>query len=165
MRYTKNIKANELLASLDRAEEINLKGHRLSIATQLAFQAESTSSKLRRPDAQPLSAQKFHGNHTRILASRALQSAPDSTFNPRATTTAANHPFPFSANPGIGIGIGIDIGLVPVPLDEDSAEAALVKDGMQHQPHHHPSSGMPMLSEEEQQQSRLGARLGRDAAI
>ena len=55
--------------------------------------------------------------------------------------------------------MGMGAGFTPIPLDEDSAEAALVADGMQHQPHRSHRRGasasnpqgipMPMLLEEE----------------
>jgi len=61
--------------------------------------------------------------------------------------------------------MGHNSGFTPVPLDEDSAEAALVADGMQHQPHRSHRRGpsasnpqgvtMPMLLEEESADSAL----------
>ncbi|KAK4242756.1 hypothetical protein C8A03DRAFT_39921 [Achaetomium macrosporum] len=187
-RYTKNTKVNELLSSLERAEDINLK-----IIESPSPLRETARANL--PPPQPPSEgvltrnPSLRSNFTTATSSASSQAGlyggpsipprrsigghppPPIPQRPLATTSP-------SANPGIGF--------VPVPLDEDSAEEALVADGMQHQQyhqqthpshhrrhssrddhhHHHPSLSsfprMPMLSEEDQHQSAADSALVSD---
>ncbi|AEO64286.1 uncharacterized protein THITE_2110271 [Thermothielavioides terrestris NRRL 8126] len=185
-RYTKTTRVNELLESLERAEEISLKV------------MESPSRALDeppRPNLPPPEAPS-EGILTRNPSLRSNLTAAtvsaSSHAGPHAATSIPRRPVPppqsrrprpsippSPASPPVP-----EIPFVPVPLDdEDPAEAALVADGMQHQRphqhqppyyqhhHHHSSSSshspprmlLPILSEEVHRQSDADADAEADA--
>lgn len=165
--YTRNTKVNELLESLERAEDINLK-----LMDSPSLHNESPRMNLPPPPSEGILTRNtsLRSNFTAATSVAASHAdAPGRPSIPRRPIGQAppvpRRPIPptsptssRSANPGAGF--------VPVPLDDDdSAEAALVSDGMRHQPQashqrnssrdhpQHPPAPfprMPMLSEEDQ---------------
>jgi hypothetical protein len=165
--YTRNTKVNELLDSLERAEDINLK-----LMDSPSLRNESPSLNLRPPASEGILTRNtsLRSNFTAATSVAASHTdAPGRPSIPRRpigqTPPVPRRPIPpTSATPFSAASPGA--GFVPVPLDDDnSAEAALVSDGMRHQPpphqHHQRNSSrdhqqpaqfsrMPMLSEEDQ---------------
>jgi len=157
--HTKNTKVNELLDSLERAREdtVDLK----------LLDSGST-----RPQASRISVMSppSEGIITRTASLRSTLTSFTASTTSHRPNAIARRPVPppqqdlpplpsHRPRPSSPTSAG---GFVPVPLDEDSAEAALVTDGMRHSQqhrragsssphrHHHQQQGMPMLLEEEQ---------------
>ena len=143
-KYTKNTKVNEMLESLERADNISLKvidspspvdeSPRMSVAPPPSEGIITRNTSLRSNFTTATSVAGSH--HTNPYASspaprRGIPTIPRRPLPPTLPTSnnsdSPNHNPRPSAN----------AGFVPVPLDEDedAAEAALVSDGMQHRPH------------------------------
>lgn len=165
-RYTKTSRVTELLESLDRAEEINLK---IMDSPSLALN-EPPRLNLPPPPEAPSEGiltrnPSLRSNFTAVTSSTTSHSGtapplprrPVPPPIPRRPLASDSPTFIAPPNPDLR-------GFVPVPLDEDLAEAALVTDGMQHHHHYHPNHHhsaslsrdqphqfprMPMLSEED----------------
>jgi hypothetical protein len=161
-KYTKNTKVNEMLDSLERAEDISLKvidssspvdeSPRMSVAPPPSEGIITRNTSLRSNFTTATSVAGSH--HTNPYA--------PSPASRRAMPTIPRRPLPptspTSNNPNHDQRPAPNEGFVPVPLDEDedAAEAALVSDGMQHRPHrshqhqnqtpHHHSHGGPSHS-------------------
>jgi hypothetical protein len=170
--YTRTTKVAEVLESMRRAEDINLK-----LIDSPSLQNESPRLNLPPPPSEGILTRNTSLRSNFTAATSVAASHPDAARRPPIprrpigqTPPLARRPMPptsptssRSANPGPGF--------VPVSLDDDDgAEAALVSDGMRHQPqashqhqqHHqrnpsrdhpqHPAPfpRMPMLSEEDQ---------------
>jgi hypothetical protein len=164
-KYTKNTKVNEMLDSLERAEDISLKvidssspvdeSPRMSVAPPPSEGIITRNTSLRSNFTTATSVAGSH--HTNPYTPnqaprRGIPTIPRRPLPPTSPTSnnsdSLNHNSRQAAN----------AGFVPVPLDEDedAAEAALVSDGMQHRPHrshqnqppHHPhhSHGGPSHS-------------------
>lgn len=168
--HTKNTKVNELLDSLERAkDDIDLKP------------LDSASCGSTRAPRFSLGSPLSEGIITRTASLRStLTSFTASTISHRPNAIARrpvpqmhkDHPplpsqRPPLPKPGSLTSTGLGGGFVPVPLDEESAETALIADGMQHSQQrsplqqtqrtgspsssqYHQQQGMPMLPEEEQ---------------
>ncbi|KAH6842839.1 hypothetical protein B0I37DRAFT_204953 [Chaetomium sp. MPI-CAGE-AT-0009] len=165
--YTRNTKVNELLESLERAEDINLK-----LMDSPSPQNESPRLNLPPPPSEGILTRNTSLRSTFTAATSVAASHSDAHGRPSIPRRPIGQtpPLPRRAisptSPAPSGSANTGVGFVPVPLDDDdSAEAALVADGMRHQPpphHHHqrnPSrdaqqpaqfSRMPMLSEEDQ---------------
>ncbi|KAH6617875.1 hypothetical protein B0J18DRAFT_468216 [Chaetomium sp. MPI-SDFR-AT-0129] len=170
-KYTKNTKVNEMLDSLERSGDVSMK----------IMEPPSPLEELPRPNFAPPPSE---GIMTRTASLRstftaATSVAPTHTGGsgvsviPRrpiggsAPPALPRRPIPPPASPSSSrTAANPGTGFVPVPLDDDdSAEAALVSDGMRHQPppqlqnqhqripsrdYHAPFPRMPMLTEEDQ---------------
>lgn len=149
-KYTKNTKVNEVLESLQRAEEINMKvvdtpsprDSSPSLNLPLPPSSEgilTRNTSLRSTFTAATSAAASHAGsygHDPIPR-RPIGHPPAATITRRPLPPLSPPPSTPVNNPSVAAATA---GFVPVPLDEEDsdAEAALVADGMQHHrpPHH-----------------------------
>ncbi|KAK0640973.1 hypothetical protein B0T16DRAFT_430931 [Cercophora newfieldiana] len=163
--HTKNTRMNEVLDALERAREdtVDLKlldsGSSRPQASRISVMSPPSEGIITRTASLRSTFTSFTASttpHRPNAITRRPVPLPQQD-HPPLPSQRAKQPSPTSSS-----------GFVPVPLDEDSAEAALVTDGMQHSQsrlpsqqhrrasssspshHHHQQQGMPMLLEEEQ---------------
>ncbi|GAB1315932.1 hypothetical protein MFIFM68171_06142 [Madurella fahalii] len=172
LKYTKNTKVNELLDSLDRADDINLKVLKASEAPSPLSSTPVSSLPPRPPASEGVisRATSLRSTVTLSISSGPSSYRPGSIHHslppiPRRPVPASNPSVP--ASPALG---GSQRpGSLLLPLDgpdtdgSSSFEAALVADGMQHQhePQHHyqqhrrsPSGGHYHHHHQQQQQQQ-----------
>ena len=164
--HTRNTKVDELLDSLERAKDdpIDLK----LLDSNGSVPSQSTRFSVVSPPSE--------GIITRTASLRSTLTSFTSSTTGQRPHAIPRRPIPQQDAPPLPVrrlslpkvgppgAPGAATGFVPIPLDEDSAEAALVADGMQHSqvsqqrspaPMQHRRTGssaqaMPMLLEEEQ---------------
>lgn len=147
-KYTKNTKVNEMLESLERAEDINLK-----VIDSPSPVDEAPPMNLTPPPSEGIITRNTSLRSNFTTATSIAASHHTGPYGPNPTprrsipTTIPRRPLPatsptsnYSNSPSKTTHNprpGPSAGFVPVPLDEDedAAEAALVSDGMQHHPH------------------------------
>ncbi|KAK3381591.1 hypothetical protein B0H63DRAFT_476133 [Podospora didyma] len=169
--YTKTSKMNEVLDSLDRANDIE--GKMCDFSTPIS----STPTLATPPPPPPpsegiisrsnslssnMTASTFFSqgvpglNHRPSIIPRRPVGQPLVARPPMPTIQSSMSSQFHTHPPSAGLGLGF----VPIPLDEDSAEAALVADGMQHEQR---QQQQQREQQQQQQQFRL-PRLPEDQA-
>ena len=158
---------NELLDSLERGKDMELKLLEASSSSSSSASPLNSAPRLTPPPAAPPSegiitrSNSMRSTATSVLPSSAAVGThrvhtisrrpvgvpPPSCFPSRRPSASA------AASPSPGIGVRF----VPIPLDEDSAEAALVADGMQHSQGHHQQLSLLLPTD------KSGAVIGADA--
>jgi hypothetical protein len=168
--HTKNTKVNEVLDSLERArDEVDLK--LLDSASASSGPTHSSRISVASPPSEGIITRTASLRSTLTSFTASTTSHRPNAIARRPVPQAQQDPLPplpaQQPKPSSPTHTKLALGFVPVPLDEESAEAALVTDGMQHsqhqlpsqqhrrvgsssQHHHHQQQGMPMLLEEEQ---------------
>ncbi|KAK0617120.1 hypothetical protein B0T14DRAFT_258642 [Immersiella caudata] len=173
--HTKNTKVNEVLDALERARDdtVDLK----LLDSGSSSQAHTTRTSLMSPPSEGIITRtaSLRSTLTSFTASTASHLPSAITRRPVPQPRQDHPPLPSQRHPAspshTSTTLSSGAGFVPVPLDEESAEAALVTDGMNHAPSqersplpsqvhrrvgsspqqtHHHQQGMPMLLEEEQ---------------
>jgi hypothetical protein len=173
--HTKNTKVNEVLDALERAREdtVDLK----LLDSGSSSQAHTTRTSLMSPPSEGIITRtaSLRSTLTSFTASTTSHRPSAITRRPVPQSRRDHPPLPTQQQPSSpsrsSATLSSAAGFVPVPLDEESAEAALVTDGMNHMPSqqrsplpsqvhrragsssqspHHHQQGMPMLLEEEQ---------------
>ncbi|KAK4454111.1 hypothetical protein QBC34DRAFT_177552 [Podospora aff. communis PSN243] len=173
--HTKNTKVNEVLDALERAREdtVDLK----LLDSGSSSQAQTTRTSLMSPPSEGIITRtaSLRSTLTSFTASTTSHRPSAITRRPVPQSRRDHPPLPTQQQPSSpsrsSANLSSGAGFVPVPLDEESAEAALVTDGMNHMPSqqrsplpsqihrragsssqspHHHQQGMPMLLEEEQ---------------
>ena len=124
-KYTKTTKVNELLASLERADEINMK-----VLDPPSPLASTPSLNLPPPPSEGILTRNTSLRSTFTTATASTTGPYTPSSIPRRPINTNPPPIPRrpSANPPAAV------AFTPVPLDEEDSEAdaALVADGMQH---------------------------------
>ncbi|KAG7286621.1 hypothetical protein NEMBOFW57_008932 [Staphylotrichum longicolle] len=150
-KYTKNTKVNEVLESLQRADDINMK----VVDTPSPLDSSPSLNLPLPPSSEGILTRNTSLRSTFTAATSAAASHAGSYGHDPIPRRPIGHPHaapitrrplpPLSPPPSTPVNnpsvAAATAGFVPVPLDEEDsdAEAALVADGMQHHrpPHHH----------------------------
>ncbi|KAH8884653.1 hypothetical protein GQ53DRAFT_386247 [Thozetella sp. PMI_491] len=161
--YTKNSRVSEMLESLERASE---KDHKLLMTPASGSPHDTVAPKLLGVGGLEMGMAHWapsEGILTRNTSVRSAMTASTSAGNPyRPLSTGAARTIPRRpvalpqrtsfVDPGPSTGLGLGLGLVqPMAGSEDeSADAAIISDGMHHRQQREHAQRMPMLQEEDQ---------------